>query len=130
MKNMKIAFALLTGLVSSSALAGNSYAPTLNNVVVLHDRSEGDYSPFLYHTLIGEVSELDRDASCVRVEISQNKYVNCISSSRQVRSVGTLAQPIGNVEEWTKMSVHWTDRVEIIEKKTSRGVKYSLRVKY
>ena len=112
----------------ANAQFSNTYAPKLTDVVILYDGAERDYSPFLYHRLMGETLEMWKDSTCAMIQVREDRYVDCVSTSRVAVPVGELGKRLGNDAEWTMISVNWSNRVQIVETQTSRGLRYSVRV--
>lgn len=69
-----IVFALLLSQQLFAATT-NPYAPTLNDVVVLFDVADKEYSPFLFHALMGETLRMKMDESCENIEVTQQGQV-------------------------------------------------------
>ena len=118
---------LLICLVSSSLVLANPYAPNLKNLVVLYDRSEDYFSPYVFQTIQGEYLELSMHSSCKKVSIDFQQ-VYCHSTSGLTTIVGEITGKRGQHGFWTALSVNWYANVEIFEQRTPRGLSYSLRV--
>jgi hypothetical protein len=108
----------------------NTYAPTLQSVVVLYDVAENEYSPFLYHSIMGEMLEMKMHPSCAHITVeTHSKTVICISTSGKGTPVGVVGKEDGNEAFWRGYQVNWYNNVEILETKTKRGLEYSLKIK-
>jgi hypothetical protein len=121
---------LIAILVSIKAFAANPYAPTLQDVVVIQSVIEKDFSPRLYHSIMGEILEMKMDDSCKRIEIKKSDVI-CISSEGDNTPVGQLTSVNGpQQEEWIARKVKWSNKVAIKETRQRSGeLQYSLVVK-
>lgn len=114
MKNLILCCALILGGLQASSANANPYAPKLKSLVVVKDVFENQFSPFLYHKIMGEVIQINMDASCVRVQVNNESLV-CISSTNRKTVVGKLNRNEGQFREWIAVSVNFYDNVKIFE---------------
>jgi hypothetical protein len=120
---------LLAAMLAFAAQAQNqTYAPQLADAVVLQDSVERDFSPQLFHSVLGEVLNMKMDASCTQVRVV-GSTVNCISSEGHALAVGSLTKESRPMGEWSAITVKWSDKVEVREGHSALGLTYSLIVK-
>ncbi len=119
---------ILVLLLSLTGFA-NSYAPTLESVVVLFDIPESAYSPFLFHHIMGETLDLKMHESCPKIAVKQG-IVYCLNERGYAKAaVGIISKAVGQDGFWQIRSVKWHSNVEILETRTPRGLIYSLKLK-
>lgn len=137
---MKKIFLLTILLFSNSALSQsfpipNPYAPKYEDVVVLYDVSENDFSPFLYHQIMGEYLDMARHDSCKTIKIlpaNKRKAVVCVSSENQEVVVGELSESFKQEGFDRIYHVFWnTERAELVQFVNARNgdLEYSIVVK-
>lgn len=121
----------LTALISlNSFAANNSYAPTLNKVVVIYDVADKEYSPFFFHFILGETFLMNMSQSCPHVQVTSQQNVYCYSSTHAIL-VGKLSQIVNQNGFESAYSINWYSNVEIIEtrNKNNTGYSYSIHLK-
>lgn len=119
----------LMSLICGAATAQSLYAPTLDSVVVLFDVGDREYSPFLFHNILGEQLSMKMDeATCAHVRISSTNDVICQGASQET-VVGSVGESTAQDGFWQARKVQWSSNVEIVSAQTKAGTVYSLKVK-
>lgn len=125
---MKTLFLIFSVMFVSQAAVANMYAPKLNDIVVLYDVDEGDFSPFFFHKIMGEAHDLKMHSTCPRIQIDEQSQVLCVSDVSET-PVGLLGPKVGQDGTWAMYSVEWFSNVEILEEVEVTGLSYSVKLK-
>lgn len=127
MKKLLVSLVILTSSMQTLAMGQNLYAPTLKDVTVLYDSFERDFSPFLFHWIMGEALDMKMHDSCKKIRVNEG-IVSCISASGASVVVGQLGSKVGNQQEWQAIQVKWNNKVKILETKVNDRSVFQLMI--
>ena len=123
MKTLIVTFAFLS--IFSTAAMANTYAPTLQDVVISYE--DGEYSSFFSQYVLGEFLNMNMNESCQHVTVTSQKKVFCVGQSGTVL-VGTVGRQISG-DNASAVTVNWYSNVEILETRHNGRFFYSVKVK-